>query len=101
MSIKDTLEAIDDVPTREELGYQQYLPTRDYLSFVRCLTSDDLKSLAAYIRKLKEAIRKLDSAMDMQEKRETEEFHIPQHTARDVWDKARQAAREALKEGEL
>lgn len=36
-----------------------------------------------------EAIKALLNAMEMQEKRETGAFHIPQHTARPIWDEAK------------
>lgn len=37
----------------------------------------------------REAIKALLDAMEMQEKRETGEFHIPQKTARAIWDEAK------------
>lgn len=43
-------------------------------------------------------IRKLDSAMAMQEGRESEEFHIPQPTANAIWTEARESAKPFLKE---
>lgn len=45
---------------------------------------------------LAEAAEGLLSAMEMQEKRETEEFHIPQETALFIWNEAKTAARAAL-----
>ena len=45
---------------------------------------------------LAEALRKSDEAMDMQERRETGESHIPQTTARHIWDQARAGAKKAL-----
>jgi hypothetical protein len=44
------------------------------------------------------AIRKLLGVMDMQEKRETEEFHIPQKTAWFMWNEAKELAAKALEE---
>jgi hypothetical protein len=34
--------------------------------------------------------------MDMQEKRETEEFHIPQHSAWHIWSEAKTKADAAI-----
>jgi hypothetical protein len=44
------------------------------------------------MKALKLAVRKLDAAMDMQEKRETEEFHIPAATMWVIWQEARKLA---------
>lgn len=41
-------------------------------------------------------IKGLLSAMDMQEKRELEEFHIKQETAKHIWDTAKEAAQSYL-----
>jgi len=38
----------------------------------------------------------LIQVMEIQEKRETEEFHIPAHSFKPQWDKAKQDAREVL-----
>lgn len=53
------------------------------------MTANTTEQLAA-------VVRSLDAAMDMQEKRESEEFHISQPAAKSIWDDARKAAREAL-----
>lgn len=45
-----------------------------------------------------EVIKKLLNAMDMQEKRESEEFHIPQKTAKAIWDEAKEDAIQYLAE---
>lgn len=46
---------------------------------------------------LEEACIQLISAMEMQEKRETEEFHIPQASARAIWDEAKNNAKLLLR----
>ena len=45
---------------------------------------------------LLEACRKLLDAMEMQEGRESEAFHIPQDTALCIWNDAKDLAREAI-----
>jgi hypothetical protein len=45
---------------------------------------------------LQKAIRELLDAMDMQEKRETGEFHITQESAKYIWDSAKAFAEIAL-----
>ena len=49
-------------------------------------------------KKAQEAIKGLISAMEMQEKREVGLFHINQPTARKIWDDAKQAGRDAMRE---
>jgi hypothetical protein len=53
---------------------------------------DALTAVSEELETLRETVRKLDSAMCMQEKRETGEFHIPAHTAWDIWSSARKLA---------
>jgi hypothetical protein len=53
-------------------------------------------SLIAAAPELLEALRSCLSAMDMQEKRETEEFHIPQHSAWHIWSEAKTKADAAI-----
>lgn len=48
------------------------------------------------ISELRDAVRLLLDVMDMQEKRESGEFHIPADSAKSVWDKAKQKAVDAL-----
>jgi hypothetical protein len=50
-SIKDTLALIESTPDNDEIG----CPTAWFALDNRCITTADLKSLAAYIRKLQEA----------------------------------------------
>ena len=49
------------------------------------------------ITKLEAAITQLVSAMEMQEGRELGEFHIPQPTAKHIWDEAKATAAAALR----
>lgn len=44
----------------------------------------------------KVVVETLLSAMDMQEKRETEEFHIPQPSAWKIWSEAKAQAQQYL-----
>lgn len=46
--------------------------------------------------RLAAALRGCIEAMEMQEKRETEEFHISRETARHIWDQSKSSARAAL-----
>lgn len=50
----------------------------------------------AHCAKLADAVRELIEVMEIQEKRMTGEFHIPNYTMAPIWNDAKLLAREAL-----
>lgn len=87
---EEDIEQVGDIPvgTVEELNRRP----NQYASRL----ADFTRPYDEALRLVQVAIKKLDAAMDMQEKRETEEFHIGQPTARHIWDEARKQGGEAL-----
>lgn len=60
----------------------------------------DFHALSDRLAKVEAALREVLSTMEMQEKRETGEFHINQPTAKFLWDGAKDKAKEALASAE-
>jgi hypothetical protein len=94
-SMKEIIEKIDKLPDGRDVCMVGFhggeLDAECHIG-----STDELKALAQFARDAAEAIRKMDSAMDMQEKRQSEEFHIPAPTAWVIWSAAREKGQAAL-----